>query len=148
MRYLVIFIFLIISCKEHKPNLIEKKTYYEDGKLRSVYFTDKNDKMYGEAEVYYRSGNLKSSSTFENDKLIGVRNYYKDNEANSLGVVSLEINDSLRHVTVLFENGIKGQEGYQLDEKRIGKWFIYNSNGILTDSVNYGGKVPKFNLKN
>ena len=43
---------------------------------------------------------------------------------------------------------MKGQEGYQLGEKRIGKWFIYNSYGILTDSINYGGNLPKFNLEN
>jgi len=77
----------ILNCKFIGMNNINEiqglflqKTYYSSGKLKEIYYIDKNNKMQGQYMSYYESGKLKESANLINDKLHGLYLRYYEND--------------------------------------------------------------------
>ena len=98
------------------------------GETKAIY--TKNKYCFdGDFVIYYKSGNKKRAGTFENNKLVGLTSYYLDNENNTLHRTSLRSNDSLVFNVIFYPNGTIMKEGYQINQKKISEWKVYNQIG-------------------
>ncbi|MDX2361985.1 MAG: hypothetical protein QNK23_14340 [Crocinitomicaceae bacterium] len=87
MKNLVyIFLLLILaSCNNEGQtelivsNLIEQKTYYNDGGVESEFFIDENELLQGEYRLYYESGVCQEEGVYRDDELNGDRFDYYEN---------------------------------------------------------------------
>lgn len=100
--------------------------------------TYKNDTLNGTICYFYPDGKVKKigKSFFILDLKIGEwKSYYENGKIKSIGSYGLVLGGS-KDVIYNFEK-IKGFDLYQLNSKKIGKWFYYHEEGGLIKEENY-----------
>jgi len=105
----------------------EKKTYWDNGNLKSITNHDKDGKKTGYWETYYQSGELKEYGNYENDKKSGNWNeYYYNGERKKRTNYS---NGLITEKNTYYENGRNMVSGnFDHNEKKHGVWEQYYNN--------------------
>ncbi len=132
--FLIIFFLIFISCEN------QKKTFYEDGNIKSLENYNSDNKKDGQSIEYYRNGVIKEKKIFRNGFLIDSVSRYHEN-----GLLDMSIHltqDSTVNLVSVFDSLIKlKSEGYVKNGEKIGFWKYYENNKLI-------GEDHFFNIEN
>jgi antitoxin component YwqK of YwqJK toxin-antitoxin module len=156
-RYLTLF--LVITSLVVSSCTKTEKTYWENGKLKSV-FTKKGMRFHGISTWYYSDGKKQHECTYVNDTLQGTSTrWYNNSRISSVDIYK----DNLRHGTSLgydydgklisevnykndtldgpfkefYSTGQTKVEGNYLKGMFDGKWMYYNQDGTIVGMGEY-----------
>lgn len=111
--------------------------YYPNGKQQAV-GTYKNNELEGVIIRYYISGDKKSEFTMHKGDEIGAYKIYYENGNLSEEGYKDDSKKQFKNVTQYYENAKKKTVIQEITDKRYeGKVELYNSDGILSESLNY-----------
>lgn len=136
--------------KHYKPKKSEQrwKSYYSDGKLKSVYYAN-ND--YTIDTVFYKNGTVKEYRKTNWDYTIEKKEFFENKKLESLTKSFKRKGDRFYKIISYHENGnVKEESIYNKKEKLVGEWkTFYNNSKIKCYNKISGKKETHFcNHKN
>ena len=115
-----------------QPNLSETQeviTFYDNGRIESMAYFDKNFNINGEKIEWYRDGGLKCKSYYINNKMTESMSYHKNGCIKSISTMS---SNKLNGIYIeYFPNGKKHIDCYYVDGLRHGRHLEKFSSGNI-----------------
>lgn len=137
---LIFLSFITISCNN------QKKTYYEDGNLKSTISYNNEGKEHGVSLEYFPNGKIKEEKNFENGFLKDSVSKYDENGKLTMSITIT--NDSLINYLKVFDSNKKiKSEGYIKNGEKIRTWKYYDSTELIAEEQFFGKNEFKLNQR-
>jgi antitoxin component YwqK of YwqJK toxin-antitoxin module len=111
--------------------------FYDNGVTGAIYHYEQG-KYSGEVLDFYNNGILKSRFVYDQNFILSGANYFPNGQM--IGNLTF-VNGRLTRGVYFHQNGHKRSEGNFRYDRKIGKWFNYDSLGVLKDSTYYPDPV-------
>lgn len=123
-----------LNDKMEKEGVI--KTFYNNGKLKSIGYITKKEKYNGRYREYYETGELLKEAVYNNGILQGeVKTYYKNGKLKSIIPYKNGIIEGVR--SFYYKNGNPKEKYNYIDGKENGTGYLYYKNGKIKQEENY-----------
>jgi antitoxin component YwqK of YwqJK toxin-antitoxin module/Tfp pilus assembly protein PilF len=119
--------------------------YFRNGKVQSEESNYTNGKITGMAVTYFQNGAIRYKRSYKDDKTIKLECF----DANGKSLYIADESKGRINFRTYYPDGILETEGDLLDDKRDGKWIIYNPQGKIVQDLMYNdgqmtGKQKKY----
>ncbi|MCR9254449.1 MAG: hypothetical protein NXI20_28805 [bacterium] len=145
-------IVVLISCNTNNNNNNSvdnvKKTYYNNGKPKTIYYLDHNGQMHGQFKAYHENGSIKEKCNYLNGVMHGP--FYLWDEKGTLRNQGTFTN-GLQTDTSFFFDSLGRLEVYSIlgDKEKTLKEVYFHSNNVVKEiAIFYDGRRDLASFKN
>jgi antitoxin component YwqK of YwqJK toxin-antitoxin module len=131
-KYLFVLILITLyACKR------EKRSYYPTGEIQNKYYVNNYNKIDGNFEEYYPDGTLMIKKIYKNGLLKDSSIYYTKN--GKIGLIRSYIKKGITYDKFYrnFDEKKISEEGYFLNNNKIGKWKYFDEYGNVNKVFEY-----------